>query len=56
MTLSVFALTLSQRKKCKVTLYDEVGYIVIIYHIKKESSVMNRCRATRQCRVAVGIS
>ena len=30
MTLSDFSLTLSQEKKCKVTLYDKVGNMVII--------------------------
>jgi len=30
MTLSDFSRTLSQEKKCKVTLYDKVGDIVII--------------------------
>jgi len=46
MTLSDFALTLSQEKKCKVTLYDKVGDIVIIqYKRERESSVLNRCNA-----------
>ena len=49
MTLNDVARTLSQKKKCKVTLYDKVGYIIIIYNIN--SSVMNRCKAT-QYRVA----
>jgi len=30
MTLNDFARTLSQEKKCQVTLYDKVGNIVII--------------------------
>jgi len=52
MTLNDFALTLSQKKKCKVTLYDKVGDIVIIQCKKRKSSVLSRCRAT-QCRVAI---
>ena len=34
--LNDVARTLSYEKKCKVTLYDKVGYIVIIYNIKRE--------------------
>jgi len=45
MTLSDFSLTLSQEKKCKVTLYDKVGDIVIIQCKKRKSSVVNRCNA-----------
>ena len=46
MTLSDFSLTLSQEKKCKVTLYDKVGDMVIIIQCKKrKSSVVNRCNA-----------
>ena len=47
MTLNDFARTLSQEKKCQVTLYDKVGNIVIIiqYKREKESSVVNRCNA-----------
>ena len=45
MTLSDFALTLSQEKKCQVTLYDKVGDIVIIQYKKRKSSVVNRCNA-----------
>ena len=44
MTLSDFSRTLSQEKKCKVTLYDKVGDIVIIQY-KRESSVISRCNA-----------
>jgi len=52
MTLNDVARTLSYEKKCKVTLYDKVGDIVIIIQRKKrKSSVMSRCIAT-QCRVA----
>ena len=48
MTLSDFSRTLLQEKKCKVTLYDKVGDIVIIIQRKKrKSSVMSRCIATR---------
>jgi len=36
MTLNGVSHTLSQKKKCHVTLYDKVGYIVIIYNIKRE--------------------
>ena len=45
MTLSDFSRTLSQEKKCKVTLYDKVGDIVIIQCNKRKSSVMSRCIA-----------
>ena len=45
MTLSDFSLTLSQEKKCQVTLYDKVGDIVIIQYKKRKSSVVNRCNA-----------
>jgi len=53
-TLNDVARTLSQEKKCKVTLYDKVGDIVIIQckKRKRESSVISRCIAT-QCRVAI---
>ena len=44
MTLNDVARTLSQEKKCKVTLYDKVGDIVII-QCKKRKSVINRCNA-----------
>ena len=33
------------KKKCKVTLYDKVGDIVIIQYKKRKSSVVNRCNA-----------
>jgi len=49
MTLSDFALTLSQEKKCQVTLYDKVGDIVIIQCKKRKSSVLNRCNAMSRC-------
>jgi len=55
MTLNDLARTLSQEKKCKVTLYDKVGDIVIIQCKKRKSSVVSRCRVT-QCRVAIVIS
>ena len=45
MTLNGLARTLSQKKKCKVTLYDKVGDIVIIQCKKRKSSVVNRCNA-----------
>jgi len=45
-TLNDVARTLSQEKKCQVTLYDKVGNIVIIIQCKKrKSSVVNRCNA-----------
>jgi len=44
-TLNDVARTLSQEKKCKVTLYDKVGNIVIIIQYKKRKSVINRCNA-----------
>ena len=40
MTLNDVARTLSQEKKCKVTLYDKVGDIVII-QCKKEKEQRN---------------
>jgi len=43
MTLNDLSHTLSQEKKCQVTLYDKVGYIVIIY--KRESNAMSRCNS-----------
>ena len=45
MTLNDVARTLSQEKKCKVTLYDKVGDIIIIQCKKRKSSVVNRCAA-----------
>jgi len=45
MTLNDVARTLSQEKKCKVTLYDKVGDIVIIQCKKRKSSVVIRCKA-----------
>ena len=36
MTLNDVAHTLSQKKKCKVTLYDKVGNIVIIQYKKRK--------------------
>ena len=45
MTLNDLARTLSQEKKCQVTLYDKVGDIVKIQYKKRKSSVVNRCNA-----------
>ena len=47
--LSDFSLTLSQEKKCKVTLYDKVGDIVIIQCKKRKSSEISRCNAMSRC-------
>ena len=58
MTLNDVAHTLSQKKKCQVTLYDKVGYIVIIQYKKrkKQRNESLLCSDYAKCRVTIVIS